>query len=107
MIGKSLAIGGLSVIRWRLFHASPIHECAGGHINIINHFVFLPQVYGADSYMQYFPLLLYSIVPLVASTLYTFLAKALNDFEEHTTAVRKKNMLVIKVRLLFRCVFRA
>ena len=49
--------------------------------------------------MQYYPLVLYSIVPLVAATLYTFLAKALNDFEEHPTAVRKKNALVIKVLL--------
>ncbi len=47
--------------------------------------------------MQYYPLLLYSIVPLIASTLYTFLAKALNDFEEHPTQVNKKNALVIKV----------
>lgn len=57
----------------------------------------LTQVYGEDSYFQYFPLLLYSVVPIIASTLYTFLAKALNDFEDHDTAVRKKNMLVIKV----------
>lgn len=56
------------------------------------------QVYGADSYMQYYPLVLYSVAPLIASTLYSFLAKALNDFEEHSTPVRQKNMLVIKVR---------
>lgn len=55
------------------------------------------QVYGAESYMQYYPLLLYSVVPLVAATLYGFLARALNDFEEHPTPERKKNMLVIKV----------
>lgn len=54
-------------------------------------------MYGADSYQQYIPLMLYSIVPIVSATLYGFLAKALNDFEEHPTAVRKKNMLVIKV----------
>lgn len=57
------------------------------------------QLYGEDSYLQYYPLILYSIVPLVASTLYTFLAKALNEFEEHPTSVRKKNALVIKVLL--------
>lgn len=56
-------------------------------------------MYGEDSYLQYYPLVLYSIVPLVAATLYTFLAKALNDFEEHPTAVRKKNALVIKVKI--------
>lgn len=48
--------------------------------------------------MQYYPLLLYSVVPLVNATLYTYLAKALNDFEEHSTVVIRKNMLVIKVR---------
>lgn len=63
------------------------------------------QVYGEDSYMQYYPLLLYSIVPLVAATLYTFLAKALNNFEEHPTPVRKKNALVIKVRSLLLLLF--
>lgn len=47
--------------------------------------------------MQYYPLMLHSIVPLVASTAFGYLAKALNDFEEHPTPVRKKNMLVIKV----------
>ena len=55
------------------------------------------QVYGADSYMQYYPLLLYSVVPIVASFAYDFLARALNDFEEHPTDVRKKNALIIKV----------
>lgn len=56
-------------------------------------------MYGEESYLQYYPLVLYSIVPLVASTLYTFLAKALNNFEEHPTLVRKKNAFVIKVPL--------
>ncbi|CAM9695456.1 unnamed protein product, partial [Ectocarpus sp. 13 AM-2016] len=55
------------------------------------------EVYGEESYLQYYPLVLYSIVPLVASTLYTFLAKALNNFEEHPTLVRKKNAFVIKM----------
>eukprot|EP00903_Cladosiphon_okamuranus_P007574 g7348.t1 len=55
------------------------------------------EVYGEDSYLQYYPLVLYSVVPLVAATLYTFLAKALNEFEEHPTTVRKKNALVIKM----------
>lgn len=62
-------------------------------------FFALRQVYGEDSYLQYYPLVLHSIVPLVASTLYTFLAKALNNFEEHPTLVRKKNAFVIKVSL--------
>lgn len=57
-------------------------------------------MYGEDSYLQYYPLVLYSIVPLVAATLYTFLAKALNEFEEHPTPVRKKNALTIKVTTL-------
>lgn len=57
------------------------------------------QVYGADSYMQYYPLFLYSMVPIVASSLFDFLAVALNEFEEHSTPVRKKNALVIKVCL--------
>lgn len=56
------------------------------------------QVYGAESYMQYYPLLLYSTVPIVASFAYDFLARALNDFEDHPTAVRKKNSLIIKVK---------
>lgn len=56
------------------------------------------QVYGEDSYMKYYPLLLHSVTPIVASTIYSFLARALNDFEEHPTGVKKKNMLVIKVR---------
>lgn len=52
--------------------------------------------------MRYYPLLLHSITPIVASTIYGFLARALNNFEEHATAVKKKNMLVIKVsRRLF------
>ncbi|CAM9477388.1 unnamed protein product, partial [Ectocarpus sp. 12 AP-2014] len=55
------------------------------------------EVYGEESYLQYYPLVLHSIVPLVASTLYTFLAKALNNFEEHPTLVRKKNAFVIKM----------
>ncbi|CAN0367335.1 unnamed protein product, partial [Hapterophycus canaliculatus] len=41
--------------------------------------------------------MLYSIVPLIASALYTSLAKALNDFEEHPTHVQRKNALVIKM----------
>ena len=55
------------------------------------------QVYGADSYMQHYPLLLYSGVPIVASFGYDFLARTLNDFEEHPTPVRRKNALIIKV----------
>ncbi|CAN0046190.1 unnamed protein product, partial [Sphacelaria rigidula] len=55
------------------------------------------QVYGQDSYRQYIPLLAYSIVPIVNGALYGVLAKALNNFEEHSTDVRKKNMLVIKM----------
>lgn len=47
--------------------------------------------------MQYYPLLLYSGVPIVASFAYDFLARALNEFEDHPTAVRKKNALIIKV----------
>ncbi|CAM9969567.1 unnamed protein product, partial [Laminaria digitata] len=47
--------------------------------------------------MQYYPLVLYSGVPIVASFAYEFLAKALNDFEEHPTPVRKKNALIIKM----------
>lgn len=61
-------------------------------------FYFVEKVYGEESYMQYYPLLLYSVVPLVNATLYTYLAKALNDFEEHPTVVIRKNMLVIKVK---------
>lgn len=61
-------------------------------------FVLPAQVYDEDSYTQYLPLLLHSVVPLVAGTLYTFLAKALNKFEEHSTPVKRKNALVIKVR---------
>ena len=58
------------------------------------------QVYDADSYMRYYPNFLYSVTPLVGKTLYGFLAKALNDYEEHLTAAKKKNMLVLKVRYI-------
>lgn len=57
----------------------------------------MQQVYGEDSYLHYYPLMLYSIVPIIASAVYTSLAKALNDFEEHPTHVQKKNALVLKV----------
>lgn len=76
-----------------------MHVCRAVLVQIL----MVEKVYGVDSYQQYIPLLLYSVVPIVAATLYGFLAKALNDFEEHTTAVRKKNMLVIKVLYLVYC----
>lgn len=48
--------------------------------------------------MKYYPLFLYSTVPMVSAHLYMALAKVLNDFEDHPTPVRKKNMMVVKVR---------
>ncbi|CAN0242461.1 unnamed protein product [Ascophyllum nodosum] len=55
------------------------------------------KVYDADSYMHYIPTILHVVIPLVGKTLYGYLAKALNDYEEHPTAVKKKNMLVLKM----------
>lgn len=59
----------------------------------------MTQIYGSDSYTRYAALMLYSLVPLVAASLYRCLAKALNDYEDHPTPVRKKNMFVVKVML--------
>jgi hypothetical protein len=43
--------------------------------------------YGADSYLRYWPTLLYSVVPVVSSIAYEKIAIFLNDYEAYPTQV--------------------
>ena len=44
-------------------------------------------IYGEDSYYKYYPTLLYSVLPAVATMAFEPIAAALNKFEGHTTKV--------------------
>lgn len=44
-------------------------------------------IYGEDSYYKYYPTVLYSVLPCVATAAFEPIAEALNKFEGHTTKV--------------------
>jgi hypothetical protein len=44
-------------------------------------------IYGARSWYKYYPTLLYSVLPAVATMVFEPIAEALNKFEGHTTKV--------------------
>jgi len=46
-------------------------------------------IYGEDSYYKYYPTVLYSILPCVATAAFEPIAEALNKFEGHTTKVMR------------------
>jgi hypothetical protein len=52
--------------------------------------------YGADSYMKYWPTVIYSVVPLILATVYGYIARALVKFEGHTLESKKRNSLILK-----------
>lgn len=45
------------------------------------------EIYGEDSYYRYYPTVLYSVLPAVATIVFEPIAEALNKFEGHTTKV--------------------
>jgi hypothetical protein len=45
------------------------------------------EIYGADSYLKYYPTVLYSILPALATAIFEPIAQKLNYFEGHTTKV--------------------
>ncbi|CAM9356615.1 unnamed protein product, partial [Discosporangium mesarthrocarpum] len=55
------------------------------------------KVFGEDSLWKYWPLVLYSIVPVTCSAVYGKVAVMLNNYEEHPTEARRKDMLIIKM----------
>lgn len=48
------------------------------------------EIYGADSYYKYYPTILYSILPAVATMVFEPIAHQLNNFEGHTTKVHSQ-----------------
>ncbi len=53
------------------------------------------EVYGT-SYMRYWPTVVYSVVPLILATAYTYLAEKLVIFEGHTLESKKRDSMITK-----------
>ena len=45
------------------------------------------EIYGADSFSQYIPTVVYSLLPIIATVIFDPIAEKLNDYEGHTTQV--------------------
>lgn len=46
------------------------------------------ELYGEDSWYKYYPTIIYSVLPAVATMIFEPIADALNKFEGHVTKVR-------------------
>ena len=52
-------------------------------------------IYGEESYYKYYPTVLYSVLPAVATVVFEPIAHALNKFEGHTTKVHYYNIHIV------------
>eukprot|EP01034_Spumella_vulgaris_P025395 gene25395-31853_t len=52
--------------------------------------------YGSASYMQYYPTVVYSVLPLIATAVFDPISALLNDFEKHATQAEADNSLIYK-----------
>lgn len=60
------------------------------------------EIYGASSYLKYYPLIMYSILPIVSPLVFEPVAELLNEFESHSTKVHSMNDVLYKnVYILF------
>lgn len=54
------------------------------------------EIYGKTSYMRYYPLAVYSILPCVLPIAFEPIAVYLNNYEQHTTKAEAEKHLVYK-----------
>eukprot|EP01031_Cornospumella_fuschlensis_P026837 gene26837-32435_t len=54
------------------------------------------EIYGKDSYMRYYPLAVYSILPCLLPVVFEPIAIYLNNYEQHTTKAEVERNLVFK-----------
>jgi hypothetical protein len=49
------------------------------------------EIYGTDSYLKYYPLAMYSILPVISPYIFEPMAALLNEFEAHSTKVNSSS----------------
>jgi hypothetical protein len=55
------------------------------------------EIYGKDSYMKYLPSVLYSLLPILASSAFQPIAEFLTNFEDHSTKIDHERSLIFKL----------
>jgi len=61
------------------------------------------EVYGVDSWLRFYPMLVYSALPCIFSSQFCTIAEKLNRFERRSTKVEAENSLILKHFVLEFC----